>query len=94
MLFFYGDGAPCKCVLLGRREWEEEKRKENLEYEQAGMPYSKSRCTKAPYNGMEANFGRTRKERLIMKISPRPYSQLQYTEQRERIHILPEPLDY
>ncbi len=37
--------------------------------EQAGIPYSRCGRTKAPYIGMKADFERSWKERLIMKIN-------------------------
>ncbi len=37
--------------------------------EQAGLPYSRCGRTKAPYKGMIADFERSWKERLIMKIN-------------------------
>ncbi len=37
--------------------------------EQANIPYSRCGRTKAPYKGMKADFERSWKERLIMKIN-------------------------
>ncbi len=37
--------------------------------EQAGIPYSRCDHTKAPYNGMKADFERPWNECLIMKIN-------------------------
>ncbi len=37
--------------------------------EQAGIPYSRCGRTNASYKGMKANFKRSWKERLIMKIN-------------------------
>ncbi len=36
---------------------------------QAGIPYSRCGLTKASYKGMKADFDRSWKERLIMKIN-------------------------
>ncbi len=40
--------------------------------EQAGIPYSRCGRTKAPYKGMKADFERSWKEHLIMKINRLP----------------------
>ncbi len=37
--------------------------------EQAGIPYSRCGRTKAPLKGMKADFDRSKKERLVMKIN-------------------------